>query len=181
MRIVGGIHRSRKLESPKSEAIRPTSDKIRGALFNILGSRGLVEEAVVIDAFCGTGALGLEALSQGAKQAIFIDKSKNSINICKNNIKNLHLEDKSTLIFQDSTRMKLNPASMPKADLVFIDPPYRKNLVEKSVLSLQENNWLAENCFFVIETAKDEEITLNNIKMLQEKTYGDTKISIASF
>lgn len=180
MRIIGGTHRSRKLETPKSDAVRPTSDKIRQALFNMLNSRGLVNGAVVIDAFCGTGALGLEALSQGAGQAIFIDKSKSSLDICRQNIENLRLKEQSLVLLQDSTKVKSKPEKALKANLVFLDPPYRKNLVSKAIVAFQESDWLEDECFFVIETAKDEDFFVENLKVLQEKTYGDTKIILAS-
>ena len=129
MRITGGLHRSRKLETPKNDAVRPTSDKVRQALFNMLNSRGLVRDAVVLDAFCGTGALGLEALSQGAARAIFIDKAKSSTDLCHQNIETLNVGDQSCVLLQDSAKIKLRPDGIPHVELVFLDPPYRKGLV----------------------------------------------------
>ncbi len=181
MRITGGIHRSRKLETPKNDAVRPTSDKVRQALFNMLNSRGLVRDAIVLDAFCGTGALGLEALSQGAEQAIFIDKTKSSIDIVRQNIEILNVGGQSRVLLQDSTKIKQRSDDISQADLVFLDPPYHKGLVEKAVTALQASNWLNEECFFVIETAKDENVILDSLNIIQEKTYGDTKILCAQF
>lgn len=179
MRIVGGIHRSRKLETPKNDAVRPTSDKVRQALFNMLNSRGLVQDAVVLDAFCGTGALGLEALSQGAKEAVFIDKARSSLDLCRANISNLGVGEDTYVLCQDSAKLKEKPDNFLQADLVFLDPPYRKGLVEEAVNSLITGGWLADDCALVIETASDEELNLPNIEILQEKTYGEPKITLA--
>lgn len=181
MRITGGIHRSRKLETPKSDAVRPTSDKVRQALFNMLNSRGLVHDAVVLDAFCGTGALGLEALSRGAIRAVFIDKAKSSIDLARQNIKNLDVQDQSFFFLQDSAKVKARPEDIPHVNLVFLDPPYHNGLVEKALNSLQAGNWLAEDCFFIIETAKDENLILDGLTIIQKKTYGDTEIVFAQF
>lgn len=179
MRITGGLHRSRKLETPKGDAVRPTSDKVRQAVFNMLNSRGVVWDAVVIDAFCGTGALGLESLSQGAAHCTFFDKNKNSVMLCKSNIAALQEEERSKVLFQDATKLRLRPDNAKSATLVFLDPPYHQDLVPQSIKSLIENQWLEEDCFFVIETAKDESVICDNIEIVNEKIYGDTKIILA--
>lgn len=179
MRITGGIHRSRKLETPKGDAVRPTSDKVRQAVFNMLNSRGVLQDAVVIDAFCGTGALGLEALSQGASHCTFFDKNKSSVQLCKSNVAALREEERSKIILQDATKLKQRSDNIKTASLVFLDPPYHQNLVQQSIKSLSENNWLDDDCFFVIETAKDEGVFCDNIENVNEKIYGDTKIILA--
>ena len=179
MRITGGTHRSRKLETPKSDAVRPTSDKVRQAVFNMLNSRGAVDGAVVIDAFCGTGALGLEALSQGASFCIFFDKNKNSVDLCRANIISLKEENNSKVMMQDVTKVKPRPDDILSASLVFLDPPYRQGLVEKAVTALFEADWLEKECMFVIETAKDEILQSGLIQQSDEKIYGDTKIILA--
>ena len=148
MRITGGIHRSRTLLTPKNNAVRPTSDKIRQAVFYMLNARGLVKNAVVIDAFCGTGALGLESLSQGALHCTFFDKSKNAVALAKKNIQILNEEVRSTLILQDATTVKPCPENIKRATLVFIDPPYHKNLVVQAVEALQNKFWLANDAYF---------------------------------
>ena len=179
MRITGGIHRSRKLETPKGDAVRPTSDKVRQAVFNMLNSRGVVQDAVVIDAFCGTGALGLEALSQGAAQCTFFDKDKNSIQLCKINISALGEEERSVVMFQDSTKLKQRPEAVAQVNLVFLDPPYNKNLLPLAIQSLLDNHWLSDDAFFVIETSKNEKFSSENVEIINEKIYGDTKIILA--
>ncbi len=180
MRITGGIHRSRKLETPKGDAVRPTSDKVRQAVFNMLNSRGLVQDAIVIDAFCGTGALGLEALSQGAAYCTFFDLNKTSFQLCKNNIQALREEARSNLMLKNATNLPENLNEKIKADLVFLDPPYSKDLVPQAIESLRSNNWLSQDCFFVIEMAKSETLICENIQIENEKIYGDTKIILAS-
>jgi 16S rRNA (guanine966-N2)-methyltransferase len=179
MRITGGIHRSRKLETPKSDAVRPTSDKVRQAIFNMLNARGEVEHAVVIDAFCGTGALGLEALSQGAHFCTFFDKNKNSVQLCKNNIESLGEEKNTKIMLKDVTKINSSSDNFSKATLVFLDPPYHQELVPKAINSLIDNDWLATECFFVIEMAKNETIFSDHIEILNQKIYGDTQIILA--
>lgn len=178
MRITAGSHKGRRLETPKGRDVRPTSDKIRAAIFNALNSRGLIIDAVIIDAFCGTGALGIEALSQGASHGIFFDKARSSIDLCKTNIQNLELKEQSKIILSDVTKAKENEGT--KADLVFLDPPYNKNLVVPAIEHLKKNNWLSHDCFFVIETDKKEEVQSNLITIETTKIYGDTKINFAT-
>jgi 16S rRNA (guanine966-N2)-methyltransferase len=177
MRITAGTHKGRRLETPKGRDIRPTSDKIRAAIFNALNARGLLIDALVIDAFCGTGALGIEALSQGAAQCIFFDKAKSSIDLCKANIQNLDLVAQSKIILSDVTRVKSNEDR--SADLIFLDPPYNQNLVMPAIENLKEKNWLNKNCLFVIETDKKEDIESDLITIETTKIYGDTKIMFA--
>ena len=180
MRITGGTHRSRKLETPKNDSVRPTSDKVRQAIFNMLNSRGLVVDTIVIDAFCGTGALGLEALSQGASFCTFFDKNKNSVEICRSNIMALKEEINTHLAFQDVTKVKPRADNISKADLIFLDPPYHKDLVPRAIEALYRSEWLASDCTFVIEMATDEMLQSALITQISKKNYGDTKIILAT-
>ena len=180
MRITGGRHRSRKLEAPKGIDVRPTSDKVRQAVFNMLNARGAVQDAVVIDAFCGTGAMGLEALSQGAAFCTFFDSNKHSVKLCKINIYSLNEEVRSRVIFQDVTKNKPRPEDQKPADLVFLDPPYHQKLIPKAARALYKNNWPAEDALLIMEMASDEQITSELINVLDEKKYGDTKILIGT-
>lgn len=177
MRITAGIYKGRRLETPKGRDVRPTSDKIRAAIYNALNSRGLVEGAVVLDAFCGTGALGIEALSQCASHCVFFDKARSSIDLCKTNIQNLELTDQSKIILSDASKAKENEGT--KVDLVFLDPPYNKNLSVPTIERLYKQGWLNDDCFFVIETDKKEEIESDLITIEATKIYGDTKITFA--
>jgi 16S rRNA (guanine966-N2)-methyltransferase len=179
MRIIGGRHGGRKLHVPSGRDIRPTSDKVRQAVFNALQSRGAIEEAVVLDAFCGTGALGLEALSQGASFCIFIDKAKSSLTLCRSNIASLEEEKRTQTFLLDSSKLKNKPDDVPPASLIFLDPPYNKELVSATLIALEKGAWLADEVFFVIETARTEEPDLSALQVLSEKIYGDTKVILA--
>lgn len=176
MRIVAGQHRGRILESPANDLIRPTSDKVRLALFNALNSRGAVVDAVVLDAFCGTGALALEALSQGASQAILIDREKSSLELAKKNAGVLKVIGDCQFLLKDSTKISPRPDHQAQATLCFLDPPYRKDILPVAIASLKENGWLADDCWIVAEMEKD--YSLSGFAVDSEKIYGETKILI---
>lgn len=178
MRIVAGLYKGRRLETPKGRDIRPTSDKIRAAVFNALNARGAVVDATVMDAFCGTGALGLEAISQGAAACYFFDKARSSIELCKANSQNLGCEAQANITVSDSTKARVKDGVL--FDLVFLDPPYNKNLVAPTIENLVAQNCLKDDVLFVIETDKSEEIESAFIAIESEKTYGSTKIIIAT-
>ncbi|MBI1327752.1 MAG: 16S rRNA (guanine(966)-N(2))-methyltransferase RsmD [Alphaproteobacteria bacterium] len=170
MRITGGAWRSRIIEAPTHEGLRPTSDKVRQAIMTMLEARGLIEGASVLDIFCGTGALGLETLSRGAEKCIFIDNNNKSLELAKLNAQNLKAEN-ATFIMADGIKL---PVATAQANLVFLDPPYHKNLIQPCITSLQEKNWLAQDCILCIETEIDA--VFENV--FQEKIYGDTKVSL---
>ncbi len=182
MRIVSGKYGGRKLAAPKGNDIRPTSDKIRGAVFNMLRNRGAVEDAIVIDIFCGTGALGLEALSQGADSCISIDKNKDSLNLAKQNAESLGAENESRFILKDAAKLGLKPDDMLPATLVFLDPPYNQNLINPALTALNAGDWLADDALLVIEVEKTFDENLPTaFSILDEKNYGDTTILLAGY
>lgn len=181
MRITGGSHRGRILAGPEGDAIRPTADKVRQAVFNILNARGLVAGAVVLDAFCGTGALGIEALSHGARQALFIDQSKKAVDLCRKNLAAMKFEDRAQILHRDALAPGPLPPGAGRAALVFLDPPYRKDLVPLSCAALCEKGWIAPGARLVIECAADEDATPPGVEILVEKRYGDTRILVAAF
>jgi 16S rRNA (guanine966-N2)-methyltransferase len=182
MRITGGEYRGRTLEAPKGRDIRPTSDKVRLAIFNMLNSRGLVEDAVVLDAFCGTGALGIEALSWGASMGIFMDKARESLELCKKNCSTLKLEPVKHLL-KDATKPGERIVDLPAADLIFLDPPYRMGLVEQSLSALEKNGWLAEKGHAVLietESRYDASWLIGaGYEISLTKDYGDTQVMLA--
>ncbi len=178
MRIVAGQYRGRRLNVPQNQDIRPTTDKIRGAVFNMLNVRGAVIDSIVLDAFCGTGALGLEALSRGASHATFVDQSQKSLELARGNAKILG-EKKVNFIKQDSAKAI---SAEQGYDLVFLDPPYNKGLVSVALKSLCQNNSLAENAWIVCETEKHCAIEIcAGCTYDGEKTYGDIKITILRY
>jgi len=176
MRIIGGLCRGRPLITPKGKDIRPTSDKVRLAIFNALYSRAAVEDAIVIDAFCGTGALGLEALSQGAGECLFCDSSRDSLSLAKNNAGNLGLSAQSRFKFSDATKLGKCPEGQRKATLVFLDPPYRKGLVPPTIEALKKGEWISPDALFVIETEKEWNEDLGSGEIVFDKLYGDTRV-----
>jgi len=177
MRIVSGQYGGRRLNTPKNNSIRPTSDKVRQAIFNSLQSRGVVRDAVVIDAFCGSGALGIEALSQGAAHCLFVDKNPPSLNLAKENIAMVGAENESGFLLKDSTKLKPNSNKFKSASLVFLDPPYNKEMITPTIDKLIDGDWLLPSCFFVIETEKSESVIHNKLVILDEKKYGDTLVT----
>ncbi len=181
MRIVSGIYGGRRLEVPKGKDIRPTSDKVRGAMFNALRSRMDLEGAVVLDCFAGTGALGLEALSNGAASCIFFDISRDSLALAKANAEVLGASDEACFVQRDASKMLPRKGDQAVADLVFLDPPYEKGLVVPTLQVLAEGDWLAAGAVLVIEAERDFVAILPKpYVLLDEKTYGDTKILYVS-
>lgn len=180
MRIVAGLHRGRTLKTPQNSEIRPTSDKVRQALFNALNSRGVVVDAVVLDAFCGTGALGLEALSQGAAETLFMDVAKTSLGLAEENAGLLKELPRSKFFLKDATSPGKKPEAVPPATLVFLDPPYHKNLVPQAFAGLVTERWLADGAIVVVETELGADLSGIPADILFEKTYGDTVITVFS-
>jgi len=179
MRIVAGEHRGRVLKTVAGPNIRPTSDKVRQAIFNALQHRGAVENAVVLDAFCGTGALALEAYSQGAKACIFMDMAPESLQLAQDNAALLKALRFSSFINKDATRPGLRPALIQPANLIFLDPPYHKNLIPQALTALQEYSWVAENCFIVAEAEKAANLNELPGEIVFDKTYRDTRVVIS--
>lgn len=178
MRIISGKCRGRKLTAPTGMATRPTSDRVRESIFNIISQR--TEGARVLDLFAGTGALGMEALSRNAKSALFVDKSPEACTIIKKNISLCRFENLSTVICQEITQKTFPylPAKN-KFDLVFIDPPYEKGLIETVIGSGAFINLLTENALIVAEHSAMENLTLpiSTLDITDQRKYGRTRIS----
>jgi 16S rRNA (guanine966-N2)-methyltransferase len=178
MRIVGGRLRSRPLAGPKSEAVRPTSDRLREALFNILAHAygDPVAGARVLDLFAGTGALGIEALSRGANYALFVDEGVEARALLRQNIEALGLGGVTRIFRRDATR--LGPAHpVEPFDLVFADPPYGRGLAEKTLASAREGGWLKPQALIVIEEAAEAGFAVpEGFEELERRTYDDTEL-----
>lgn len=180
MRVAGGEFRGKQLETPKGRDIRPTSDKVRQAIFNMIGSRLSLEGIHVLDAFCGSGALGLEALSRGAESCIFIDKSPQSLSLAKQNVALCEAKEHSIFLKKDSIKLGDRHDTITPADLIFLDPPYRQGLIEQAITTLQNGGWCASDCLWVIESDVRENLTLPaHYKIESEKKYGDTAVILA--
>ena len=154
MRIVGGRYRGRALAAPRAHDIRPTSDRLRESLFNVLvhAYGDLVTDARVLDLFAGTGALGLEAMSRGAAFALFVDEGAEARALIRENVATFGLGGATRIFRRDAT--KLGPAHpIEPFSLAFLDPPYGRGLAQQALLSAQAGGWLAANALIVVEEA----------------------------
>jgi len=175
MRIVAGKHRGRRIAAPPGDAVRPTSERAREALFNILAHgrfalAPIIEDARVLDVFAGTGAFGLEALSRGARFATFIEKDRAAREALAANIKALGESGRTRLLAVDATRP-------PRADgpynLVFLDPPYRSGLASPALEALAHTEWLSSDALVIVELAARSDFEPPaGFETLEERRYG---------
>jgi len=176
MRIVGGRLRGRALAAPKSNAVRPTADRLREALFNILvhAYDDPVTDARVLDLFAGTGALGLEALSRGATFALFVDDGAEARALLRENVAALGLGGATRIFRRDAT--KLGPAHpVERFALVFLDPPYGKGLAEQALAAARAGGWLTADALIVVEeAAKSGFAAPDGFDELERRAYDDT-------
>ncbi len=181
MRIIGGIHRGRPLTAPKGKDTRPTSDRTRESIFNILQygnwHSGALEDATVLDVFAGTGALGLEALSQGARHAAFIEREHPAISFCKKNIEVLGETERTAVLTFDATNPITRPLYLEPRSLIFLDPPYGKYLGAEALKALIQQDWLKEGAVCVLEMSKKvPEILPAGFTLQDERVYGLAKV-----
>jgi 16S rRNA (guanine966-N2)-methyltransferase len=175
MRIISGSQKGHRISPGKKARMRPTSDKARECVFNVL--REEVSGKRVLDLFAGAGGLGLEALSRGAQSVTFVDASSQSINVLKKNLETLKLKDRSTIIKIDGLKaLKKLPQSF---NLIFADPPYGKGYAQQIVNSLIPSHVLEDGGIFVLEHHKKETFSCTEDKLfiLKQKRFGDTVIS----
>ncbi|MDQ1081207.1 16S rRNA (guanine(966)-N(2))-methyltransferase RsmD [Pseudoroseomonas cervicalis] len=174
MRIIAGRQRGRQLQAPPGAATRPTADRVRQALFDMLwhapwAGRERIEDALVLDAFAGTGALGLEALSRGAAHATFIEQDRVALAILRANIAACRAEDAVRVIGGDATRP---PRATRPCGLVFLDPPYGRELVPKAVAALGAAGWIAPDALLVAETGREEALDLPGFETMALREHG---------
>ena len=184
MRITGGTGRGRKLTSPKTgkKSIRPTSDRVREALFSILAAK--VVDAAVLDLYAGTGSLGIEALSRGAQQAVFVDQSRQSLTLIHDNLCRCFDAPQASLLQLNLARpdclqrltKKLPPLFL--FDLVFLDPPYKKKLAESSLQMLDRAGLVKNMGLIIVEEHQGESLPkqLANLNLIDQRRYGETGI-----
>ena len=181
MRITAGKFKGRILAAPKDVSVRPTSDKVRQAVFNILEHRDfgfdfLLEGARVVDLFAGTGAMGIEALSRGARYCLFVDDSAQSRTLIRENVEALGLTGASKIWRRDAANLGLLDTLSP-FDLAFLDPPYRKGLIAPALAGLRDGGWLNSPALVVAEMAEDENIpSTEGYAILDDRLYGDTRV-----
>ena len=183
MRIVGGRFRGRALKGPASDAIRPTSDRLRETIFNILahGYDDPVEGARVLDLFAGTGAMGLEALSRGAAFALFVDDSAAARGLIRENVETLGVGGQSRLFRRDATRMGGAAPNEPFS-LVFCDPPYGKGLAERALASCAAGGWLMDDALVVVEEAGGAPLKWpEGFALVEARDYGEAQVAFARY
>jgi 16S rRNA (guanine966-N2)-methyltransferase len=180
MRVVGGRHRGRKLAVPPGDLVRPTSDRAREALFNILShgdfaaGGSLFADENVVDAFAGTGALGIEALSRGAARAAFIETDRAALGALRRNLAVLDEEDAADIIAGDATRPPRAPYA---ATLGFLDPPYRSGLAAPALAALATTGWFAPHALAIVEIAAKEPFSPPaGFVIIDERVYGAARL-----
>ncbi len=175
MRIIAGEMRGRQLMSVVGMQTRPTSDKVKGAIFSVIGDKVL--DARVLDLFSGTGNLALEALSRGSREAVLVEKSLDAHQVIRKNLEQMGVGHQAKLLLMDAfLYLKKNPHEV--FDLIFIDPPYRKELVPQVISALSESVYLTPTGVIIIETSKDEKINgdIYPFEIRKTSKYGDTLI-----
>jgi 16S rRNA (guanine966-N2)-methyltransferase len=180
MRIVAGRYKGRPLRGPAGLAIRPTSDRLREALFNILAHRlgDPIPNARVIDLFSGTGALGLEALSRGAAFALLVDDSPQARSLLRANVDQLAVGGLTKIFRRDATRLGPAPSGDPFS-VAFLDPPYRRSLAEAALISLRDGAWLKPGGLVIVEEAADTKLAIPaGFDPLESRQYGETQVVI---
>ena len=178
MRIVGGRLRGRTLAAPRSQAIRPTADRLRESLFNILvhAYDDPITDARVLDLFAGTGALGIEALSRGAGFALFVDDRAEARALLRDNLTALGLGGASRIFRRDATRLGAVHPIEPFA-LAFLDPPYGHGLAEQALISARDGGWLTSDALVVVEeSAKSAFAAPEGFAELERRGFDDTEL-----
>jgi 16S rRNA (guanine966-N2)-methyltransferase len=177
MRVVGGRLKGRNLASPASRDIRPTADRLRESVFNILihAHGDPISGARVLDLFAGTGALGIEAISRGAVFALFVDNGTEARALLRNNVEALGLGGVTKVFRRDATN--LGPAHpVEPFSLVFLDPPYGKGLADKALISMRDGGWLTPGAVLVVEEAKAAVFAASEgFEELERRAYDDTE------
>jgi 16S rRNA (guanine966-N2)-methyltransferase len=180
MRIVGGTHRGRRLVAPPGDTVRPTSDRAREALFNILGHGRFATagspfaDRPVLDAFAGTGAIGLEALSRGASAAAFIETGRDALAILRRNVAALGEQDRAEIISGDATHP---PRGAFACAVAFLDPPYHSGLAAPALTALAASGWLAPEAIAVVEVAAREALPVPaGFAVVDERVYGAARL-----
>ncbi|MCL4079552.1 16S rRNA (guanine(966)-N(2))-methyltransferase RsmD [Coriobacteriia bacterium Es71-Z0120] len=183
MRVVGGQLRGRRIAAPRGRDTRPTSDRVREALFSILEARyGGVDGAVVLDLFAGTGALGIEALSRGAAHATFVDSDERAVALIRQNLASLGLSDRTTVLRADALRSLPARLAARPFSLLLADPPYRiePREVVQAVLALGARGRLVTGAVVAYELSTANEVEWpRGFDETVEKAYGSTRLSIA--
>lgn len=183
MRIVGGEFRGRALVAPKSNEIRPTTDRTRESLFNILAHSypEALDKTRVIDLFAGTGAVGLEAISRGCQQGLFVETSVEGRGLIRQNIETLGLQSRARIFRRDATDLGI-VGTMEPFHILFADPPYGKGLGEKAIAAAIKGGWLVPGALVILEERADVAPAIpQGLVFIEERAFGDTKMHFYRF
>ncbi len=176
MRIISGSRRGTVLFSPVTDKTRPTTDRVRENIFNLIRFRLLGTK--VLDLFSGSGAMGLEALSAGAESCVFVDSEREAVEIINKNLEKTRFKE-SAKVVKTSFDSFINSSS-DTFDIIFLDPPYNKNLIYEAVKLISQKGLDGDDCLFVLESDKDEKVVLpRGYEIIREKIYGRVKVSLA--
>lgn len=176
MRVIAGDWRGRKLVAPKGDSTRPTADRTRETLFNMLSSRlGSFEGLSVLDLFAGSGALGLEALSRGAAQCLFVEQDAEAVKAIRSNIDTLDARTRSTV--QQGFVMSLGPAKVPH-DLILLDPPYDTGAGQVALDRMLRLGWIGPATWIALETHKAEDVAIKTLEIEAERRVGKAKLTV---
>lgn len=178
MRIIAGAFRGSRLVAPKGLATRPTTGRVRETLFNVLSNHVEFSDICVLDLFAGTGALGIESISRGARHCYFVEQASASIAAIRKNVENLRIVNQAKISKRDATKLGTLTESEPY-DLVFADPPYGKGLGELAAASSLAGGWLSPGAFFVLEEATTSfPEKLNGFDRIDLRHFGETSIGL---
>lgn len=189
MRVIGGKWKSRKinrlLKRSHRLVIRPTTDRVKENIFNVLENLDISNKIVgarVLDIFCGTGAMGIEAISRGASYCQFIDKSLISKKITLDNISNFCCENETRFLLKNVLEIgdRDRDSNLKNNDIVFLDPPYKNDITDKTIQKLLKFGWIDKNSLIVLEKSKDE-IFSSNLQLIDNRIYGNTEILFLKF
>jgi len=178
MRIISGTSKGRKLARPKSMAVRPTSDRVKESIFNILGAE--VEGRDVLDLFAGTGSLGIEALSRGAKRALFVEKGRQAVRLIQRNVGECGFSERSEILPREVHRaLGILMQRGESFDLILMDPPYERGLIEKTLRKLNASSIYPEDALLVIQHDRREPLpnNLGGWVLSRQRKIGDTLVS----
>ena len=178
MRVISGKARGLKLNAPKNNDVRPTTDRVKESLFNMINP--YMMESSILDLFAGTGSLGIECLSRGANKCIFLDSSKESIGIIKSNIKKARVE-KESIVLNCDFKSAINSLALKTEtfDVIFMDPPYYKNMFDDALNSIDNNNLLKEDGIIVVEHDTKDKFpdSIGRLYKSRDKKYGNTTLT----
>ncbi len=178
MRIIGGLAKGRRLTAPKGLSIRPTSDKVREALFDIL--REEIAGAYFLDLFAGTGGVAIEALSRGAASAVLVEQNRRAVRLIKKNLASLSFDIPAKIISSPvSNALPKLAASGDNFDIIFIDPPYEANLIDETLSGLIKHDILKPQALVIVEHRYDDKLPsqVGRLKLYRENKYGETGLA----